>query len=222
MATPLPLLLLTATETHPFRRDTRFQSLLDAGTVLGYEVYIKRHIDGAATGSALRIALPDGDNGVVWLDSTDAVLRAEAHTPGLVLAGFALAMDLWCTVPPRALLGAWAPHDPDSDERVSYARVFVARNGYVVGVDDPLSALDWKLAELFDTLEACETDAERDEEVEDWDIGQIAAIALLSSPAPSAHERLTLTKTAQCVFADWSRAYPEWRAKGLDLCAPTV
>jgi hypothetical protein len=222
MATPLPLLRLERSESHPYRRHAGFQSLLDSGTVLGYEVYIKSHIDGVATGSHIRIAMADGVDGVRWLDTVDAILAEEARIPGVVLAGFTLLADLWCTVCPKPMLSAWQPHNPDSDESVSYAQVFVARYGYVVGIDNPEQSIEHRLDELDEELEYCEDDAERDRAVEEWDIGQVAAIALVGGPNPSAHQRLLETEQAAHTFAAWEQAYPGWRDRGLALCAPTA
>lgn len=221
MATPLPLLALHANDSYPFRRHAGFQTLLDSGAVVGYEVYIQRHRKSMATGSLVRVALAD-DEGVRWVQGVDTILEEESRTPGITLAVFALLADMWCTLCPSSMNAAWWNHDPDSDEHSSYIRVFLTKDGYVVGTDDPEEALDMQIEDALGALDNSDTDEERAEAMMDFDIGQIAAIALVQSLEPSAHERLVLTQKAQDAFNAWEQAYPQWRAKGFDLCAPTA
>lgn len=222
MATPLPLLALTVSESYPFRRHPSFQSLLDNGRVLGYEVAIKRHIDGVAITPWLRIALIEEDAGIRWLSGVDAILQEEQTMPGITVAAFVILADLWCTVCPKRVFEAWYVHDPESDESISYARVFVTQSGFVVGTDNPEDTIEMQLEDVLAMLEDSETDKERAEAMADFDIGQIAAIALVQSEEPSAHERLVLTQKAKDTFDAWERAYPQWRAQGFDFCAPTA
>jgi hypothetical protein len=243
MATPIPLLLFTPSEGYPYSRHNTFQNLLEAGKVLGFEVTIKQHIDGYATSTYVKVALPDGTDGVDWLEGTDAILAAESRVPGLGTACFALLNDLWNTVCPREVFQAWEPHNPESDESVCYAHVFLTAYGFVVGAFEAEHAFTDE-ANVLDVLdELAETEPEEHDEVlANWDVGQIAALGFMKPGAQSAHEQLPewdklannpnhglgpdgqslAVRRVQTVFEDWQRAYPIWRAKGFDLAMPLV